>query len=444
MIEVDSPLKTDLYELTMAAAFFQKKVDARVTFELFLYKKPKERSYFIASGLEQVVDFILNLKFSAEDVDFLRNHSSFKYVKPAFFDYLRKFKFSGNLYAMPEGEIFFSKEPIIQVEAPIIEAQILETYLLSTIQVQSLVSTKASRVVLAARSEGEERSVIDFGSRRAHGPEAGIFAARAAYIGGCIGTSNVYAGKLFNIPTYGTMAHSWVQAFDKELDSFNNYYDVFPEDTVLLIDTYDTIKAAKEVASLKKDIKGVRLDSGNLEVLSKKVRTILDNAGLQNIKIIASGNLNEYKILELLKRKSPIDIFGVGTEMVTSKDLPSLDLIYKLVQIEDKDGNVKFKSKLSKGKRTIPGRKQVFRKYTGEGLFSKDIIGLFSEKAPKNTTPLLEPVIKNGALVKELPEISTIRRYAGERLHSLPAHCLNIPNGRYLKVEFSEGIMRLK
>lgn len=444
MIDMNSPLKTDLYELTMAAAYFQNKIQARATFELFCYKEPESRSYFITCGLEQVVDFVLNLRFSEEDVDFLRRHSAFRYVGSAFFDYLRRFKFSGNLWAMPEGEIFFANEPIIQIEAPIIEAQILETYLLSIMHIQTLVATKASRIVQAACSDGRKRSVVDFGSRRAHGPEAGVLAARAAYISGCLGTSNVYAGKVFDIPLYGTMAHSWVETFDAEVESFNKYHEVFPENTILLIDTYNTIKAAKKIATLEKDIKGVRLDSGNLEVLSKKVRKILDKNGLQKVKIIASGNLNEYKILDLVKRKAPIDFFGVGTEMVTSKDLPSLDLIYKLVQIENENGKVEFKAKLSEGKKTIPGRKQVYRIYSKNGLFLKDIIGLFSDKVPKHSRPLLEPIIKNGELIKLLPNIETIRKNLQEKLSSLPRYCLNLRKGKYLKTQFSRGIRRLR
>ena len=444
MLIGNDSLKIDLYELTMAAGYFQNKVDVNATFELFCYKAPENRSYFIVCGLEQVVDFILNLRFSDEDIDFLRIHPAFKTVEPEFFDYLKGFRFSGNVWAMPEGEIFFVNEPILQIEAPIIEAQILETYLLSMMHIQTLIATKASRVVQAACSDGKKRAVVDFGSRRAHGPEAAVLAARAAYISGCLGTSNVYAGKVFDIPIYGTMAHSWIETFDTEVESFDKYYKVFPENTILLIDTYDTINAAKKITELKKDIKAVRLDSGDLEVLSKKVRRILDRDGLQKVKIIASGNLNEYKILDLVKRKSPIDFFGVGTEMVTSKDLSSLDLIYKLVQIEDKGGNVKFKAKLSKGKKTIPGRKQVFRKYSRGGLFSKDIIGLYSEKAPKGTQPLLEQIIRNGELTKSLPDMRTIRRYAEERLALLPPYCLDLRKGRYLKTQFSRVLRRLK
>ena len=436
----DNCLKTDLYELTMAAGYYQNKVDLRAVFELFCYKAPLNRSYFVACGLEQAVNYILSLRFSGQDVDFLRNQPVFRTVKPGFFEYLRNFRFSGNVWAMKEGEIFFPNEPIIQVEAPIIEAQILETYLLSIVHIQTLTATKACRVVQAANRGRKKRGVVDFGSRRAHGPEAAALAARAAYIGGCIGTSNVYAGKMFNIPVFGTMAHSWVSAFDNEEEAFLKYYEVFPENTVLLIDTYDTVKGAKKAVKLEKDINGVRLDSGDIEVLSKKVRKILNKCKLNNAKIIASGNLNEYKIEKLIKKKAPIDIFGVGTDMVTSRDLPSLDLVYKLVQIEDKDSNIKFKAKRSKGKVMIPAKKQVFRKYARNGLFAKDIIGLFSQEAPRDAQPLLTQVIKDGQLAGGLPNTATVRNYAQKRLSLLPKSCCNVHHSRYLKTVFSKEL----
>lgn len=435
-------LKTDLYELSMAAGYYQNNVGLRACFELFCYKSPANRSYFVACGLQQAVDYILNLRFTGEDIAFLKNQPAFSSVRQGFFDYLKDFRFTGNVWAMPEGEIFFAKEPILQVEAPVIEAQILETYLLSIMHIQSLVATKASRVAQSARSDGVKRDVIDFGSRRAHGPQAAILAARASFIAGCAGTSNVYAGKSFGIPIYGTMAHSWVEAFDSEEDAFLKYHQVFPKNTVLLIDTYDTINAVQKAVQLKEGLKAVRIDSGDLESLSKRARKILDKAGLKSVKIIASGNLNEYNIQELVKKKAPIDIFGVGTDMVTSRDLPSLDLIYKLVQIE-KDGKIKFTAKTSPGKRTVPARKQVFRKYTKKGVFLKDIISLFSENAPPGARPLLEPVIKNGRLMGPLPGIQTARRHFQDRIGRLPSYCLSISDGKYLKTEFSPALKKL-
>lgn len=433
-------LKTDFYELTMAAGYYANGVKAlRATFELYCHKSPPERSYFIACGLEQAIDYILNLRFEDEEIEFLRSHQAFRHVPKGFFGYLKGFRFTGSIQAMREGEVFFAKEPIIQVDAPIIEAQILETYLMSLIHIQSLVATKASRVVQAASSDGKKRGVVDFGSRRSHGPEAALFAARASYIAGCIGTSNAQAAREFKIPVYGTMAHSWIEAFDREEEAFINYYKVFPENTILLIDTYDTIKGAKTAAGIKKNIKGVRLDSGDPADLSKRVRKILDKAGMESAKIIASGNLNEYKILELVRKKAPIDIFGVGTDMATSRDLPSLDLTYKLVQVE-RGGLVKLKAKKSEGKETVPGRKQVFRLSNKDGTFSKDIIGLAAEKLPKASEPLLAPVIEDGRLIKPLPDIEAVRNYAKDRMKRLPPQCLALRGGKYLKTELSESI----
>ena len=294
-MNTSNSLKIDLYELTMAAGYFQNKVDVRATFELSCHTMPENRSFLVACGLEQVVEYILNLRFTDDDIAFLKDLPVFRNVKKEFFDYLKNFKFSGDVWAMPEGEIFFAREPVIQVEAPITEAQVLETYLLSVMNIESLVATKAARVVAAARCDGVARGVIDFGSRRAHGPEAGVLAARAAYAAGCIGTSNVYAGKRFGIPVYGTIAHSWVEAFDSQEESFEKYHAVFPENTMLLVDTYDTIGCVQKIVKmpLREQLKGVRLDSGDLKTLSKKVRAILDKASLAHVKILASGNLNE-------------------------------------------------------------------------------------------------------------------------------------------------------
>jgi len=442
MVFSNNALKTDLYELTMAAGYFQDKVNLRAVFELFCYKAPHNRSYFVACGLEQVVNYILGLRFDGKDIDFLRAQPAFRTVNRKFFEYLRNFQFSGNVWAMREGEVFFPSEPVIQVEAPVIEAQILETYILSMMHVQSLVATKASRVVQSAGLSRKKRVVVDFGSRRAHGPQAAVLAARAAYIGGCVGTSNVYAGREFNIPLFGTMAHSWVGVFDSEQEAFRKYYRVFPENTVLLVDTYDTIEGIKRAVKLEKNIGGIRLDSGNLAALSKKARRILNKHKLKQAKIIASGNLNEYRIEKLIKQKAPIDVFGVGTDMVTSRDLPSLDLIYKLVQTESKHFGVKFKAKRSEGKITTAGRKQVFRRYTKKGLFMEDVVGLFSEDAPKDSHPLLEPIIKGGQLARPLPDIVSIRNYTHKRLSLLPKRCRDIHHNRYLKVKFSKGIRK--
>ena len=274
-----------------------------------------------------------------------------------------------------KAHVIFANEPIIRVTAPLIEAQLIETYLLSTINYQTLIASKASRIVHAARG----REVIDFGTRRAHGPQAGLFAARACFIGGCTGTSNVLAARELGIPPIGTVAHSWVMAYDDEYESYKDFHKVFPDNTILLIDTYDTIKGAKLATKIGKKLKGVRLDSGNITLLSKKVRKILDDAGLDHVKITASSDLNEYKISQMLAKGACIDSFGVGTEMVTSKDVPALGGVYKLVE-QEKEGRLLPKMKLSKDKATLPSKKQVYRFINNKGMFKKDVIGLVDEE----------------------------------------------------------------
>ncbi len=439
-------LKTDLYELTMAAGYFQNRFNPRATFELYCHTLPKSRAYLVACGLAQVIEYILHLQFSTEEVRFLKSLPVFKGVETKFFDYLRHFKFSGDVWAMEEGEICFANEPILQIEAPIIEAQILETYLLSVMNIETLVATKAARVVGAAGSDGVRRSVVDFGSRRAHGPQAGVLAARAAYVGGCAGTSNVFAGKEFGIPIFGTMAHSWVQALTPEENAFAKYYAVFPRSTTLLIDTYDTLSGAKKAAALGRDIKGVRLDSGDILQLSRRVRKILDKEGLKRVKIVASGNLNEYKIRDLIDGGAPIDVFGVGTDMVVARDAPALDLTYKLVQIQDKHGKIKYTAKRSQGKHSVPGRKQVFRRFNAKGRMAQDIISLTQEQPPKGSQSLLKPVITDGKLRMSLPLLDQTRQKVQRTLGVLPPGCLRIlASARWnYRVEYSPAIRRLQ
>src|SRR5712692_9713257 len=331
MINRELGLTTDLYELTMAAAYFENGLRNRAIFELFIRKLPRHRSYLIVAGLEQALDYLSTLRFTADQIDYLREHPSFKNVSREFFDYLGEFRFTGDVWAMPEGTAAFAMEPLLRVSAPIIEAQVVETFLLSTVNFQTMIASKAARVVTAARG----RSVVEFGTRRAHGTEAGLFAARAAYIGGCIGTSNVEAGHLFGIPTFGTLAHSFVMSFKEEDEAFRAFLKVFPETATILVDTYDTIAAMKRLASdFAPSIPAVRLDSGDLCELSKEVRGILDHAGMTNTKIFASGDLNEYKIADLISRGAQIDSFGVGTELATSHDAPSLGGVYKLAGLE--------------------------------------------------------------------------------------------------------------
>jgi len=398
-----SGLTTDLYELTMAAAYFENGLRERAIFDLFIRKLPAHRSYLIAAGLEQALEYLTSVSFNSEQIDYLREHPSFKKVSRAFFDYLAEFRFTGDVWAMPEGTAAFAMEPLLRVEAPIIEAQIVETFLLSTINFQTMIASKAARVVSAAGG----RDVVEFGTRRAHGTEAGLFAARAAYIGGCIGTSNVEAGHLFCIPTFGTLAHSFVMSFDEEDDAFRAFLKVFPDTATVLVDTYDTIAAVKRLSrDFGATIPAIRLDSGDLCELSKQARQILDDAGMNETKIFASGDLNEYRILDLISRGARIDSFGVGTELATSYDEPALSGVYKLAGIEE-NGRISMKIKLSHDKATYPGAKQVWRFKDNSGKYSHDLIALADEEPLTHSAdsitgarPLLEPVMEAGRRVE--------------------------------------------
>ena len=406
-------MATDFYQLTMAAGYFECKRNNKATFELFVRELPKNRSYLIAAGLEQIIYYLKNLRFTNNHLKYLKSIPIFKNVSKGFFEYLLNFRFSGDLLAVPEGTVFFANEPILRITAPLIEAQIIETYLLSMINYQTLIASKGARVVQAAKC----RDVIDFGTRRAHGPQAGVLAARACFIGGCVGTSNVLMAYELGIPAIGTVAHSWVMAYDDEYESYKDFHKVFPDNTILLIDTYDTIKGAKIAAKIGKKLKGVRLDSGNIMHLSKRVRKILDDAGLKHVKIVASGDLNEYKISDMLSKGALIDSFGVGTEMVTSKDAPALGGVYKLVEQEE-DGCLIPKMKFGEGKATHPSSKQVYRFYDGNGKIKMDVIGLPDDVF--EAAPLLKPVIKNGKVIYKTPAIRKIQKTAKQNISQLP------------------------
>ncbi len=433
-------LVTDLYQLTMAAGYFQNNVNTPATFELFVRKMPENRSFLVAAGLEQALHYLKTLRFSGDAIDYLRHHPSFSRVKKGFFDYLRDFHFRGEVYAIPEGTVAFAEEPLLRVTAPMIETQLVETYLLSTINFQTLVASKAARVALAARG----RDVTDFGSRRAHGPQAGVLAARACFIGGCTSTSNVLAGRELGIPVIGTMAHSWVMAFDSEEEAFRRFCEVFPENTALLIDTYDTIKGAHLARRMAADnrLLAVRLDSGDLLQLSKEVRRILDEGegGLKHVKIMASGDLNEYSIRELLSQGAPIDIFGVGTEMVTSKDCPALGGIYKLVE-QERGEMVIPKMKLSEDKVFYPSKKQVCR-FSDGGVYTHDLLCL--EDEAREGIPLLERVMEKGEIVADLPDIKDIHKRAGESISCLPVGLKDVMSTQPYAVKKSERLEELR
>ena len=430
-------MATDLYQLTMVAGYFERGMNHKSTFELFVRCLPVRRSYLIAAGLEQVIYYLRNMRFTAEFLKYLKNLSIFKNVSREFFDYLKGFHFSGDVYAVPEGTVVFANEPIIRVTASMIEAQIIETYLLSMINYQTLIASKASRVVHAA----DGRGVIDFGTRRAHGPQAGVLAARACFIGGCVGTSNVLAAYELGIPPIGTIAHSWVMAYDDEYESFQDFNKVFPDNTILLIDTYDTIKGAKLATKIGKKLKGVRLDSGNITLLSKRVRKILDDAGLEQVKITASGDLNEYKISQMLAKGACIDSFGVGTEMVTSKDVPALGGVYKLVEQEIEE-KLMPKMKFSKDKSTCPSKKQVYRFLDKKQLFKKDIIGLVDEEFDANE--LLLPVMKKGKLVCKVPTVQQIQKTAAKNISQLPEKLKDLDSTTEYSVTISKRLRQVR
>ena len=430
-------LATDLYELTMAAGYFQAGLNEPASFELFVRSLPPHRSYLLVAGLEQVGHYLRRLHFTGKAIDYLRAQPVFAHVGREFFDYLRGFRFRGDLDAMPEGTVAFAGEPLLQVTGPLIEAQIVETYLLATVNFQTLIASKAARVVAAAKG----RPVVDFGSRRAHGPQAGLLAARAAYIGGCAGTSNVLAGYELGIPIFGTQAHSWGMSFESEERAFRAYADLFPESTTLLLDTYDTLAAARTVAASGLSPRAVRLDSGDLAALSRQVRGILDGAGMRETRIFASGDLNEVRIAELLGRRARIDGFGVGTDLTTSRDAPALGGVYKLVD-QELDGEHVPRIKRSADKQTYPGRKQVRRLCDKRGRCRRDVICL--EEEEHDGEPLLVPILRRGKRVQPMPPLDAVREQAAASLELLPPRFRRLRDPRTYPVKASKALRKLR
>ncbi|MEE1314942.1 MAG: nicotinate phosphoribosyltransferase [Faecalimonas sp.] len=399
MMDRNLTLLTDLYELTMMQGYFERGADETVVFDVFFRSNPNNNGYSIAAGLEQVIDYIKKLHFTYEDIDYLR---SLKIFSNDFLHYLSGFHFSGDLYAIPEGTVVFPKEPLIKVVAPIMEAQLIETAILNIVNHQSLIATKAARVVYAADGDG----VMEFGLRRAQGPDAGLYGARAAMIGGCIGTSNVLAGEMFNVPVKGTHAHSWIMSFPDEYTAFKTYANLYPQTCTLLVDTYDTLKSGvpnairvfteMREAGITLTNYGIRLDSGDLAYLSKKARKMLDEAGFEDAVISASNDLDEILIHDLKVQGAKITSWGVGTNLITSKDCPSFGGVYKLAAIKQADGSYESKIKLSENteKITNPGNKTVFRIYDKEtGKLRADLISFADEVFDENEDLLLfDPV----------------------------------------------------
>jgi nicotinate phosphoribosyltransferase len=427
-----SGLLTDLYELTMAAGYFETRFDGRATFELFVRHLPPRRNYLVAAGLEQALEFLENVQFTPDEIDYLRRHRVFGHIREEFFTYLTKFRFTGDVWAMPEGTLVFPGEPMLRVVAPIIEGQIMETYLLATLSYQTMVASKAARVVTAAKG----RQIVDFGARRAHGSQASLLAARAAAIGGCQGTSNVLAGQQFRMNTYGTQAHSWVMAHEDEEEAFRNFLDAFPEDSVLLLDTYDVRNAMKKIIAMGRKPAGVRLDSGDLVKDSRWVRRQLDRAGWNDVKLFASGDLDELKIAMLLAKGAAIDAFGVGTALATPGDAPHLNLIYKLVEVE-RGGKVREAAKLTRAKATYPGRKQVFRHSTPAGEFANDKIALDGELR-NGGEPLLVEVMRGGRRILPVEPIEALRERCVASLARLPQRYRQINRTAVYPVRYSK------
>lgn len=412
--EYSPELLTDLYEITMAASYLKEGMSGEATFSLFIRDYPSARSYFVSAGLEHILQLIPEMRFSESSIDYL---ASLKKFQPEILDYLGRFRFTGSIRAIPEGRIFFAQEPVLEVTGPIIEAQLLETLIINGMQLEILVASKAARCMHAAKG----RPLMDFGLRRTHGAEAGVRAARATYITGFSGTSNLLAGKLYGIPVFGTMAHSYVTSFNREIDSFHAFARAFPDNTVLLIDTYDTIQGARkaiEVARLLREegkkLRAVRLDSGDLVRLSREVRGMLEDAGFPEVKVLASGNLDEYRLQELIEAGAEVDMFAVGTRVGVSADAPYFDIAYKLVEY---DGRPLLK--LSSGKKTWVGKKQIYRHYGADGRMSEDFLCLLDEEHAGGE-PIMVPVMERGEVLRPLESLDTIRRRFSEDWSALP------------------------
>lgn len=432
----DLTLLTDLYQLTMAATYYKKRMFAPATFSLFIRKYPPDRGYFISAGLEDVLGFLETFHFSQDNLDYLKKTGMFR---DDFLHYLSGLRFTGDVFAMPEGQIFFKDEPVLEVTGPIIEAQLVETFIINAMSLPIVVAGKAARCVRAARG----RKLIDFSLRRTQGIDAGMKVARSSYIAGFDGTSNVLAGKMFDIPISGTMAHSYVTSFEEEIDSFRAFAEVFPDNTVLLIDTFDTIngahkavEVAKEMKKKGKQIKGVRLDSGDMTQLSKDVRKIFKDAGMEDIYIFASGGYDEYKISDAVENNAEIDGFGVGTKMGVSADAPYLDIAYKLVQYDNRP-----LLKLSSGKKTLVNEKQVFRKTENE-KHVKDLIALRNEKLEKN--PLLMHAMQEGERRLETESLQDIRQRLQNELNHLDDAYKRLKDPDEYPVELSPELRKLQ
>ncbi|MBL8394337.1 MAG: nicotinate phosphoribosyltransferase [Candidatus Accumulibacter sp.] len=409
----ESLLLTDLYQLTMLQAYHRQGMNDTAVFEFFVRKLPEGRNFLVAAGLEQVLDYLEEARFSPEELQWLRDCGRFR---ADFVDSLRDWRFGGDVDALPEGTVFFADEPLLRVVAPLREAQLVETRIINLLQFQTMVASKAARCVLAA----QDRLLVDFGLRRAHGAEAGLLSARASYLAGFGGTATVLAGMRWGVPLFGTMAHSYIQAHGSESGAFESFARSQPASSTLLIDTYDTEQGARKLldlipklASQGCHIGAVRLDSGDLGEHARRVRAILDAGGAAQVRILASGNLDEYRIRDLLQGGAPIDGFGVGTRMNTSADKPYLDCAYKLQEYAGLP-----RRKRSEGKLTWPGRKQVWRRLDADGRLCGDVLSVAGD--PSAQADLLLPVMRQGRRLGRPPGLALLRAHAGEQLRRLP------------------------
>jgi nicotinate phosphoribosyltransferase len=432
----DSTLLTDLYQLTMLQGYWQHQMHETAVFEFFVRKLPTPRNFLLAAGLEQAIRYLEELVFSPADIQWLAATQRFQ---PGFVRWLENLHFTGDVDAMPEGTLFFADEPILRVTAPLPQAQLVETRIINLLNFQTVVASKAARAVLVAR----EKVLVDFGLRRTHGAEAGLLAARASYIAGFSGTSTVLACQRFDIPIYGTMAHSFVQAHDDETVAFTRFADANPGNVVLLIDTYQTEAAAEKVTHLAPmlkqrgiDIQGVRIDSGDLGQHARKVRAILDEAGLREVRIFASGNLDEYSLRDLIESNAPIDAFGVGTRVVTSSDAPYLDCAYKLQEYAGRP-----RRKRSEGKTTWPGCKQVYRTFDDAGYMTSDVLTLHDDR--QKGEALLIPILRNGKRLDPPKPLSALRERAANQLARLPNKLRTLDQAAPFEVKVSDALQSL-
>lgn len=431
-------LLTDLYQLTMAACYFDQGMNEEATFSLFIRKYPKNRGYFVAAGLSEALEYLATLRFTEDDLAYLEATGLFR---APFLDYLKNLRFTGEVYALPEGSIFFKDEPLLEVSAPIIEAQVVETFLINAVNLQTLIASKAARSVQAAQG----RPLIDFSLRRTQGSDAGLKVARASYLAGFTGTSNVLAGKLYGIPIFGTMAHSYVTSFSEETEAFRVFAKNFPKISTLLIDTYDDIVGARKAARVAKEmesrgerLRSVRLDSGDIAAISQKVRTLLNQEGLDYVGILASGGFDEEKIAKVLAAGGVVNSFAVGTKMGVAADAPYFDIAYKLVKYADHPV-----MKLSTGKVTLVDKKQIWRSFDDKGMMAGDTISL-REETLSSGAPLLKKVMQNGAPLGPLPTLEESRAYFRRQYALLPEAYKVLENPPPYPVSLSQGLAALQ